>query len=187
MGWPSPDVRRCQRQQDRVRHSLVVRYLLEVAGTVADAVTAVSRIPVSMSHNLTLTDRTGDYRTVYLAHPVCSSSAIVRWRPITGSASRRMPRTPGGFAVWAQAHLRGLLADQLPPDQVAEEFLRPPLRSPQYANGFGTLYTAGLPSGQREVHYRWPAPRGADGSVRPMPKSAWTCRPPDDRKVFTYD
>lgn len=135
---------------------LVVRYLLEVAGTVADAVTAVSRIPVSMSYNLTLTDRTGDYRTVYLAPGVfeqrdCPLATNHRFGEPEDAAHARRFRS-----LERQAHLRGLLADQLPPDQVAEEFLRPPLRSPQYANGFGTLYTADYRPDSGEVHYRWP-------------------------------
>src|SRR3954469_14750294 len=46
---------------------LVVRYLLEVAATVQDALTALSGLPVSMSYNLTLTDRTAAFRTAYVA------------------------------------------------------------------------------------------------------------------------
>lgn len=136
---------------------LVVRYLLEVAGTVEDAVTAVSRIPVSMSYNLTLTDRTGDYRTVYLApqgvfeQRDCPLATNHRFDEPEDAAHARRFRS-----LERQAHLRGLLAGQLPADDVAEEFLRPPLRSPYYANGFGTLYTADYRPDTGEVHYRWP-------------------------------
>jgi predicted choloylglycine hydrolase len=135
---------------------LVVRYLLEVAGTVDDAVTAVSRIPVAMSYNLTLTDRTGDYRTVYLAPGVFEQ----RDCPLATNHRFDAPEDPAHArrfrSLERQAHLRGLLAEQLPPDHVAEEFLRTPLRSPHYANGFGTLYTADYRPDSGEVHYRWP-------------------------------
>lgn len=136
---------------------VVVRYLLEVAGTVEDAVAALSRIPVSMSYNLTLTDRTGDYRTVYLAtegvfeQRDCPLATNHRFDEPEDAAHARRFRS-----LERQAHLRGLLAEQRPADDIAEEFLRPPLRSPNYANGFGTLYTADYRPDRGEVHYRWP-------------------------------
>lgn len=136
---------------------IVVRYLLEIAGTVEDAVTAVSRIPVSMSYNLTLTDRTGDYRTVYLApdgefeQRATALATNHRFDEPEDAAHARRFRS-----LERQAHLHRLLAEQVPADQVAEEFLHPPLRSTDYANGFGTLYTADYRPDSGEVHYRWP-------------------------------
>lgn len=136
---------------------VVVRYLLEVAGTVEDAVTAVSGIPIAMSYNLTLTDRTGDYRTVYLA-----PDGVFEQRDCPLATNHRFdePEDPAHArrfrSLERQAHLRDLLADESPPDRVATEFLRPPLRSPYYANGFGTLYTADYRPDSGEVHYRWP-------------------------------
>ncbi|MCB0923561.1 MAG: hypothetical protein KDB50_03295 [Mycobacterium sp.] len=136
---------------------LVVRYLLEVAGSVEDAVAAVSRIPISMSYNLTLTDRHGDVRTVYLA-----PNGVVEQRDCPLATNHRFdePEDPAHasrfHSLERQAHLRGLLADELPADRVAAEFLRPPLRSTRYANGFGTLYTADYRPDSGEVHYRWP-------------------------------
>lgn len=136
---------------------MVVRYLLEVAGTVTEAVSAVSRIPVSMSYNLTLTDRTGDVRTVYLAH-----GGVIEQRDCPLATNHRFdePEDPEHarrfHSLERQAHLRGLLSDQLPADRVADEFLRPPLRSALYDKGFGTLYTADYRPDSGEVHYRWP-------------------------------
>lgn len=151
---------------------LVLRYLLEVAGTVGEAVTALSRIPVAMSYNLTLTDRTGDYRTVYLAPGVfeqrdCPLATNHRFDEPEDAAHARRFRS-----LERQAHLRGLLAEHTPADQIAEEFLRPPLRSTHYANGFGTLYTADYRPDSGEVHYRWPGTTwsrrfaSTDGEIR---------------------
>ena len=42
---------------------LVVRYLLEIADTVAAAMSALRTIPVSMSYNLTMSDRVGAVST----------------------------------------------------------------------------------------------------------------------------
>ncbi len=136
---------------------LVVRYLLEVAGTVQHAVAAVSRIPVSMSYNLTLTDRGGDVATVYLA-----PEGVVEQRDCPVATNHRFdrPEDPAHarrfHSLERQSHLRRMLAGQPHPDRVAAEFLRPPLRSIDYANGFGTLYTADYRPDSGEVHYRWP-------------------------------
>jgi len=136
---------------------MVVRYLLEVAGTVTDAVTAVSRLPIAMSYNLTLTDRTGDVRTVYLA-----PGGVLEQRDCPLATNHRFDQPEDRAharrfnSLERQAHLRGLLADQLPADLVAAEFVRPPLRSIDYPNGFGTLYTADYRPDTGEIHYRWP-------------------------------
>lgn len=136
---------------------LVVRYLLEVAGTVADAVTAVSRVPVSMSYNLTLSDRGGDFRTVYVA-----PDRVFEQRDCPLATNHRFdaPEDPAHArkfrSLERQEYLRRLLSDRLEPDDVAVEFLRPPLRSGDFANGFGTLYTVDYRPDIGQVHYRWP-------------------------------
>lgn len=136
---------------------LVVRYLLEVTGSVEDAVSVVSRIPIAMSYNLTLTDRTGDIRTVYLApggvveQQDCAVATNHRFdRPEDPDHARRFR------SLERQVHLRQLLTEQMHPDEVAAEFQRPPLRSTDYSSGFGTLYTADYRPDRGEVHYRWP-------------------------------
>ncbi len=152
---------------------LVVRYLLEVAGTVDEALTALSGLPVSMSYNLTLTDRGGDVRTVYVAP---GQVMEVQDCPLATNHRFDRPEDPAHAkryrSLERQAHLRDLLADQRHPDVVAEEFLRRPLRSNDYGNGFGTLYTADYRPDSGEVHYRWPGTTwtrtfdSADGEVR---------------------
>jgi predicted choloylglycine hydrolase len=135
----------------------VIRYLLEVAGTVSEALTALRRIPVSMSYNVTLTDRDGCVRTTYLAP----------WQPMEVRAfplatNHRFDRPDDPLqarrfrSLERQEYLLGLLRDEPHPDVLAKEFLREPLRSSDYANGFGTLYTADYRPDSGEVHYRWP-------------------------------
>ena len=46
---------------------LVIRYVLEVCGTVDEAVRVLRRVPVHMSYNVTALDRAGRWATVYLA------------------------------------------------------------------------------------------------------------------------
>jgi predicted choloylglycine hydrolase len=136
---------------------LVVRYLLEVAGTVSDALTALRRLPVSMSYNLTLTDHIGDTRT---AHVAPGRPMEVREFPLATNHRFDRPDDPVQAkrfrSLERQTHLLGLLADRPHPDALAKEFLREPLRTGDYANGFGTLYTADYRPDSGEVHYRWP-------------------------------
>lgn len=136
---------------------LIVRYLLEVAGTVSQAVTTLSRLPVSMSYNVTLTDRGGSTCTAYVA-----PGQVMEVRALPVATNHRFDRPDDPVhakrfrSVERRTHILGLLAGQPHPDIVAEEFLREPLRSTDYANGFGTLYTADYRPDSGEVHYRWP-------------------------------
>ena len=45
---------------------LMLRYVLETCRDVGEAVAALSRIPIAMSHNVTLLDRSGAYATLFL-------------------------------------------------------------------------------------------------------------------------
>ncbi|BDY29860.1 C45 family autoproteolytic acyltransferase/hydolase [Mycolicibacterium mageritense] len=136
---------------------LVVRYLLEVAGTVPDALSALSGIPVAMSYNLTLTDRTGCHRTAYVAP---DRPMEVREIPFATNHRFDRPDDPAHAkrfrSVERQKHLMALLRAEPDPDALAREFIRAPLRSTDYANGFGTLYTADYRPDSGVVHYRWP-------------------------------
>lgn len=46
---------------------LVIRYVLEVCGTVEEAARALCRVPVHMSYNVTVLDGSGRWATAYLA------------------------------------------------------------------------------------------------------------------------
>ena len=152
---------------------LVVRYLLEVAGTSAEAVAALSGIPISMSYNLTMTDRGGDTRTIYV-----EPGGVMEVRDCAVATNHRFerPSDPEHAAryrsVQRRDQLSGLLAGRPDADVVAEAFLRPPLRSEDYAGGFGTLYTADYRPDTGELHYRWPGTTwtrtfdSSDGEIR---------------------
>lgn len=45
---------------------LIIRYVLETCSTVAEAVAALCRVPVAMSQNVTVLDKTGAHATVFL-------------------------------------------------------------------------------------------------------------------------
>jgi predicted choloylglycine hydrolase len=137
--------------------TLVLRYLLEVAATVEHALSALRRLPVSMSYNLTLTDRTGCARTAYVAP---GRAPEVRACPVATNHRFDQPDDAVHAArfrsVERRTHLLELIERQPTADSVAEKFLRPPLRTADYANGFGTLYTADYRPDSGQVHFRWP-------------------------------
>jgi len=137
---------------------IVVRYLLETCTSVDEARAALARLPYSLSHNLTVMDRDFRVMTAYLSpdrEPIfrefpaaTNHQGIVEW-PEQARATRTIER---------EQSILGLLDD--PAIDVAsfvESFLRAPLFSTSYANGFGTLYTAAYRPAERVVDYRWPA------------------------------
>jgi predicted choloylglycine hydrolase len=137
---------------------IVVRYLLETCATVADARAVLARLPYSLSHNLTVVDRSGDVLTAYLApdrepifraFPVATNhQGIVEW-PEQARATRTIERE--------QALVTCLEDPAADVDVFTGSFLRAPLFSTSYAHGFGTLYTAVYRVAAGAAEIRWPA------------------------------
>ena len=137
---------------------LVVRYLLETCEDVAAARETLARLPYSLSHNLTVLDRSGESLTAYLspdrepifrAFPAATNhQGIVEW-PEQARATRTIER---------ERHIVNLLDDTgVDAEAFIEAFLRAPLFSTAYGSGFGTLYTAAYDVIAGTVDYRWPA------------------------------
>ena len=137
---------------------IVVRYLLEVCDDVVSARAALTRLPYSLAHNVTVLDREGHVLTAYVSpdrepifreFPVATNhQGIVEW-PEQARATRTIER---------ERHIVGMLED---PNATAESFesgfLQAPLFSTAYGSGFGTLYTASYRSAEGVVHVRWPS------------------------------
>jgi predicted choloylglycine hydrolase len=143
---------------------IVVRYVLETCATVDEAAAALARLPYSLSHNLTVIDRDLRVLTAYLSpdrEPILrefpaatNHQGIVEW-PEQAKATRTIER---------EQAIVGLLEDPaVDADAFAERFLRAPLFSTSYANGFGTLYTAVYRPAERTAELRWPTARWALG------------------------
>lgn len=136
---------------------LVVRYLLEIAGTVAEARVALDRLPVAASYNLTMMDASGAVVTAFVSPgsaPEYDNSAVAT------NHRGRVPEHPEHArnlrSVERQDHLLGLLDKPAEPDALAAAFLRPPLYNRRYAEGFGTLFTAAYRPRRQELTYSWP-------------------------------
>jgi predicted choloylglycine hydrolase len=135
---------------------LVIRYVLEVCGTVEEAVRVLRRIPVHMSYNVTALDRDGGRATVYLAPDrparvtglavATNHQGEVEWAPYV-AAIRSVER---------QEYLEELLAAGAGASGVVAACLRSPLYATRFGEGFGTLYTAEYRPAEGLARYYWP-------------------------------
>jgi predicted choloylglycine hydrolase len=134
---------------------LMLRYVLEICTRVDEGIKALSRIPVALSQNVTLLDRSGAYATVFLGPdraPAVSRVPVCTNHQDRGGLSNTAAMDQS--AQRQQAALRALDAPEMTLENLAATFLRPPLyrregRSP-------TIYTAIYRPVERRVDYLWP-------------------------------
>ena len=147
---------------------LIIRYVLEVADTVADAVAVLARVPVNMAYNLTILDRAGDAVSVFVAPgaepEVFTQCAATNHR---GTIPEDPDHAQRFRSVERQQALFALLARHPDPDTAISAFLRPPLYNTAYAEGFGTMYTAAYRPEEGIVDFIWPGSRWRRGFDTP--------------------
>ena len=138
---------------------LVVRYVLEVAQTTAEAVKLLQRVPVSMCYSVTLLDRHGDWATVFVSPD--RTTEVTRRQAIT-NFQHRVEWPKHAQATNAEQRLaclqhqmdaRGTLADAI------GTLLSPPMYQSAYLRGYGTLYTAVYRPQAAQVELHWPGQR----------------------------
>ncbi len=136
---------------------LVIRYLLEVCTTVAEAREALAGLPVHAAQNVTLLDRSGDFVTVCLSP---DREPDFRDVPAATNHQRRDDWPEYAEAVRTfereQMVLELLQAPGMTREGFVEAFLEPPLYSTAFSKGFGTLYTAAYFPAEGRAEYRWP-------------------------------
>ena len=135
---------------------LVIRYVLEVCGTVDEAIRVLRRIPVHMSYNVTVLDRDDRWATVYLAP---DRPARVTDRAVTTNHQGEVEWAPYAAAIRSverAERLEELLADGSGVPGVVAACLRSPLYATRFHEGFGTLYTAEYRPAEVVVRYHWP-------------------------------
>jgi predicted choloylglycine hydrolase len=139
---------------------LVVRYLLEICETTAQAIAVLERLPVQASYNLTIVDRGGAAVTAFVApdRPVAVRDAVVATNH--QHTVEWFEHAQATASVEREARMLELLGDPAT-DEAAfvAAFLEPPLHSLEYAAGFGTLYTAAYRPAGGAVDYLWPGAR----------------------------
>ncbi|QPR39612.1 C45 family autoproteolytic acyltransferase/hydolase [Brevibacterium casei] len=135
---------------------LVVRFLLEVAGDVPEALRRLETVPVSMYYNLTMVDATGRRATAYVG-PGMAPEVVED--PVATNHRGRSPEYPDHARRFRSVERQDLLTEALEGgrgvDEMAETMLGPGVFSGDYDNAFGTLYTAVYRPLRGEVEYRW--------------------------------
>ena len=134
----------------------MIRYVLEVCGTVDEAIRVLRRIPVHMSYNVTVLDRDDRWATVYLAP---DRPARVTDRAVTTNHQGEVEWAPYAAAIRSverAERLEELLADGSDVPGVVAACLRSPLYATRFHEGFGTLYTAEYRPAEGMVRYHWP-------------------------------
>lgn len=136
---------------------LVLRYILETAKTVADALLILNRIPVHMSYNVTVLDINGHYATVYLSP---DRLPVVNYTPVATN-HQQIVEWPDYANLTAtverKVFLEQLLSTGLETEHsMIKRFLQPPLYNTNFDKNFGTLYTIAYKLQQAEIEILWP-------------------------------
>lgn len=135
---------------------LVVRFLLEVAGSVPEALRRLETIPVSMFYNLTMIDADGTSVTAYVGPGIAPE--IIN-HPVATNHHGRHPEFPDHARRFRSVERQDLLTEAVErgcdAQEIAETMLGPGVFSDDYDNAFGTLYTAVYLPLRGEVEYHW--------------------------------
>jgi predicted choloylglycine hydrolase len=135
---------------------LVLRYLLEVCDTAAEARRTLARLPVHMTYNVTVVDRADEHFTAFLGpdrEPGFSRQPFATNHQEHLDWPQQVHAT---HSVERDSVLAGLLARPVDLESLVARFGEPPLYSTTYELGFGTLYTAVYRPTDLSIEYRWP-------------------------------
>ncbi len=135
---------------------LILRYVLETCSRVPEAVDALCRIPVALSQNVTLLDKSGDHATVFLD----PDRAPQLSRNLACANHQEPMRATGSSGLPSESLQRQLTALQALEDpsatlsSVIAAFLAVPLYSRRAASP--TVYSAVYRPAELRVDYVWP-------------------------------
>jgi len=139
---------------------LLLRYILEFATIVEEAIAILQRVPVHMSYNVTVLDRSGRFATAYLRP---DQPAVVRAVPYAANHQEEIEWEQHATATATLQReyflFRQLRGEARGPDDLIGSFLAPPLYSNAFAKGYGTIYTAVYRPVRSEIEYLWPGTR----------------------------
>ena len=136
---------------------LVIRYVLETCTRTAEAAAALARIPVHMSYNVTVVDRSGEYATVYVQPG--KPGDIRRTGVATNHQHRIEWHQHASATATVERHRRLLLMlqdSELSAELLVAAFLQPPIYSTAFTRGFGTLYSSAYWPNEGRADFFWP-------------------------------
>ncbi|MEP6873298.1 MAG: C45 family peptidase [Burkholderiales bacterium] len=138
---------------------LVLRYVLDVAQSTAEAIRLLERVPVSMCYSVTLLDRHSDWATVFVAP---DRPTEVTRRKVVTNFQHQVDWPEHARATHSVERLASLQAQIDGPCTLAEAtdaLLREPLFQSAWLRGYGTLYGAVYRPRSGSVELLWPEQR----------------------------
>ena len=136
--------------------TVVLRYILEFCGEVAEAVAVLKRVPIHVGYNVALLDRWGHHATVFVA-----PDRPARVEPWLVSANRQAQDARPDDASVQDSALREAVVQARLSDpacglgQVIDSFLAEPVWRDPARHGWGTLYTACYQPADPALTLRW--------------------------------
>jgi predicted choloylglycine hydrolase len=145
---------------------LILRYVLEVATNVAEAVAILKRTPAHMSYSVVLVDRGNRHAIVFLA-PDREAEVVDRCVVTNHQHAPEWPRhAETSRTVEREKALQEALAGGAKDEALIETFLKPPVYQTAFSRGFGTLYTMRYDPAAASAELIWPWDRWAQSCAR---------------------
>jgi predicted choloylglycine hydrolase len=138
---------------------LALRYVLEFASNVKEAIAILKRVPIHMSYSVSLVDRTGKHAIVFVTpdRPV----EVIGRRVVTNHQHRpewkRHAETT--CSVEREEVLQRALDHGGDAETMLSVFMKPPVYQTSYGRGYGTLYTAVYRPADASAELIWPTAR----------------------------
>ncbi len=139
---------------------LILRYVLQTCETTAEAGRVLARVPTHMSYNVTVLDARRRYLTALMAPD--RKTVLTHQAVATNHQERVEWASHARFTETVERErylLHRLTLHVEPQEKFIGAFLRPPLYSSRFDEGFGTLYTAVYRPRLRQMELRWPRAR----------------------------
>lgn len=136
---------------------IILRYVLQTCETAEEAGKALARLPTHMSYNVTVVDAERNYLTALMAPD--RATRITHAAVATNHQDKVEWDSHARFTATVERErflLQRLTLHVEPEEKFIGAFLRPPLYSSAFAQGFGTLYTAVYRPRLGEMELRWP-------------------------------
>ncbi len=137
---------------------IVLRYLLEFATNVSEAVAMLKRIPVHMAYSVALVDRAGNHAMVFVGP---DRVAEVVAKLVTTNHQHKIDWPRHAEATKSLEREQALLAalGNADAETMLQKFLVPPVYQTNYGHGYGTLYTAVYDPAAGSAELVWPGKR----------------------------
>ncbi len=135
----------------------ILRYVLEFCNTVEEAVKALVRIPSHMSYNVTVVDRSGEFKTVLVSPDRPARVTDAAFTTNHQVEVDWFENATFNKTIERSNYLKELLTnDSLTANELSGAFLKKPLYNTLFKEGFGTLYTGVYHPAEGTMKLAWP-------------------------------